>query len=188
MTKRKKFIKYDPFGREIESGEETDDTLLRDGERIRVPLFFRDGAINPALSDVQRAIAARDQQQLLVTDGTNDPVNLHKPGYRYLTDTTARSAGDVALKQAYEAYDQEQSRRWQHGDATREFVGEQEGAVCMVSNPEYPLDQGSAGHLRTINGRLICVPDKPRNDAQTIDAREDAYAAYDAAARNAWRG
>jgi len=84
--------------------------------------------------------------------------------------------------------------------------GRREGDACTVRNPEYPLDQGSPGHIR--NG--ICVPDRPRSsdsitDGRTTDplagcrpgfrvpvandrqATRDAYAAYERQLTNAYR-
>jgi len=51
--------------------------------------------------------------------------------------------------------------------------GRREGDACTVRNPEYPLDQGSPGHIR--NG--ICVPDRPRSSDSITDGRStDALA------------
>ena len=70
--------------------------IVRDGGRVRVPLNMRD---SDSLSPVQRAImadkAARQRNQPLVTDGSGNLLNLHKPGWRYLTDANARMMADA---------------------------------------------------------------------------------------------
>ena len=50
------------------------------------------------------------------------------------------------------------------------YAAASEGASC-TSN-------GAPGHLRTVNGKLECVPDR-RQDAATFDAKAAAYDEYD---------
>ena len=87
-------------GREIDEDEALDHNgTVRDGVAVRTSLMMRDG-----MSPVQRAImldqaiadAARDKHRnLLVTDGTANPLGMSKPGYRFFEDRHGE-----ALKQA----------------------------------------------------------------------------------------
>jgi hypothetical protein len=154
--------------------------IVREGERVRVPMFMMDGSPNPALSPLQRAVA--EDKATRAFDLT-DTLAMYKPGFR---DHDAAALD--ALEAAYRAYDTADAQAWRCGtnyDASGEFIDEQEGAVCVVSGSEYPLDQGSPGQLRKVGGRLVCIPDQ-RRDAQT-DARAQAYADYDRQMADAWR-
>jgi hypothetical protein len=195
MSKRK-IVQRDPFGRFESEYEEEDDAfnngVLRDGAATRVSLFMCDGAINPELSPTQIAVAqaqARNDGVCIATDAKPTIVDamggtagLTRPGARYSVaghktiDHAQQVTQRAVLDELYRQHDQDEAERYLHVDAT----GPQEGVVCMVSNPEFPLDQGSPGHIR--NG--VCAPDRPRTDAATV---EDAYRQYDDAAANAWR-
>jgi hypothetical protein len=72
--------------------------------------------------------------------------------------------------------------------------GQQEGDVCTVR--EGGVAEGSPGHLRMVNGKLTCVPDRRQDTAPrgpTYDAAEGerikaaAYAEMVDELTNAWR-
>ena len=91
--------------------------LLRDGAKIRIPLYLRDGAINPRLTAVQRSIAATHQP--LVVDGSRNPMAMHKPGFRYLADANRRAIDDAVKAVAYEDADEADQNAWRHPSARR---------------------------------------------------------------------
>jgi hypothetical protein len=143
------------------------DTILRDGQRLRVPLMMRDGITpNPALSARQRAIAAsrqRDAQQdhMTVVDalGRSDQLHLRRLGARYFAADGSRveHATQQTLRamrgQMYDDIKEEVSNRWR-----------------TPSQPPsaYPVDA--------------------KSDAMPVtDSREAAYEAHDAWLRDAWR-
>ncbi len=151
--------------------------VLGDGERLKVPLRFADAADNTRRRTLDAA--------------------LHRPGFR--TGTVDDAAVD-RVEDAYEEYEATLRDAWKHStddafdrwlDAVAETTNEGgvEGDACTVRNAAYPDDQGSPGHLKMRNGKMVCVPDKPKSkDAATIDAREAAYQQYDEEISQRWRG
>ena len=164
---------------EQETEEENEDSILRDGHSLRVPLYLKDGAINPELTPSQRAKAlAHQQTQDAVARrfGLRDALQLHRPGFRYNTDHAALER----TRQAYADVDAQAANAWK---GSNQGVG----GPCTVRGPEYPLDFGSPGTLQKRNGELVCVPNQ-RRDAAALDAKAQAYADYDREMANAWRG
>ena len=162
---------------EQEEEEENEDSILRDGQSQRVPLFMRDGAINPDLTPSQRAKAMAAQQTedaVARRFGLRDALQLHRPGFRYNTDCAALERS----RQAYADADQQAANAWKR-DATGTFRGQQEGDLCTIN--------GAPGHLRKVNGKFECVPDRSQ-DAAAFDAKAQAYEQYDREMANAWRG
>jgi hypothetical protein len=100
-------------------GDDDDDDrkrVLRDGVRLRVPMW--------AMDSVQAEIAAHSQQRLtagsrpLVTDAHgNSGLALHRPGARYLAPADNTDvAVQTTLRMMRDQYDAEQSRRWEDSD------------------------------------------------------------------------
>jgi len=52
---------------------------------------------------------------LLVSDGTDDPLALNRPGFRYSTNTAERTAADSALDQAYQEVEERDANAWREG-------------------------------------------------------------------------
>ena len=76
--------------------------LLRDGARLRVPLYLKDGAINPNLTATQRGKALQQTEDAVARSfGLADGLALHKPGFRRVTDAAALQR----VQAAYTAYD-----------------------------------------------------------------------------------
>ena len=169
--------------------EENEDAILQDGARLRVPLYLKDGVTpNPRLTPTQRdkAIAARQQNQSLVTDGTSNPMAMHKPGFRYTADANRRALDDAVKNEAYAEVDQRDANAWK-GATNRTNLRDQEGAPCTVRSAQFPDDFGSPGTLQMgDDGELVCVPDNLQ-DARRLDAKQQAYEEYDRIARDAWR-
>jgi hypothetical protein len=177
--------------------------LLRDGQTLRVPLYLRDGAINPRLTPTQRAKAQHDQQTADARArqfGLTDALQFHRPGFRRNTDAAALARA----RQAYAAYDAADAAAYkQTRDYSEHTGGDPDrtgtGAPGRGSNAPagaYPLSAGE-GTACTINGAagtlvrqgnsLVCQP-RRATDAAAFDAKAQAYADYDREMANAWRG
>ncbi len=117
MTRLTRYETYDFSGNRIE----TDDKVLRDGQRLRTPLYAMDG--------VQRSIAENahstgaDQLirdalgQMRVVDSQGSTVGLHRPGSRYLQPTNqaqrdAQSRHHERMEKLYEDHAAEEAERW----------------------------------------------------------------------------
>jgi hypothetical protein len=175
MAKRKRTVlQRGPLGQLesiYEEEEEQDDGIVADGQRVRVRLDMMDA--------VQREVALHAGKPL-VTDGTDNPLALHRPGFRLTADMAQRQAADAALTDSYKQYDADMGNAWQSHDEgdhplitkKRTVPTKQEGDACSID--------GRRGRLQMVNGQLECIPDKQ-------DSIADCYAAYDLEAENAWR-
>ena len=141
---------------------------------------MRDGSLNPRLTPTQRSIAATNTEDAVARRfGLTDGLQLHRPGFRRVTDAAALERS----RQAYADADQEAANAWK-GNATTD---QRAGDTCSCRGPEYPNDFGSPGTLQKRNGDWVCVPNKQRQDAAAFDAKAAAYADYDRDMANAWR-
>jgi hypothetical protein len=157
--------------------------ILRDGRSVRVSLMMRDAAMADSM---QRDAARRF--------GLGDALALHKPGQRLQVDEAARAH----VEEVYQDEKRKLQDAWRKpvADAAGEFRGAQENDVCTVR--EGGVGEGGPGHLRMVNGRLVCVPDQRRQDSasvprtMTADAaqkiRDEAWLASVQELENAWRG
>ena len=134
--------------------------LLKDGHATRVKMYMRDGSPNPYLTATQQAIAAsRQHKRPLVNDGAGDPMAMHKPGFRYLTDNKQRAISDAVKAEAYDEYEEEANNAWKGVTNTTDALrGQQQGDVC-----------------------------DRRQDAAAHDSKAAAYEQYDREMANAWR-
>ena len=170
MAKRsKKIVQRDPFGRELSTWEEeeADDGIVADGQRVRVPMW--------AMDSLQKSVAqdrVSTEDKLARSFGLNDALDLHRPGFRRVTDASALAA----VEQAYRDADERDRNAYKNlqGDKSGENRGQPEGDQCTIN--------GAPGHLPKVCNKFECVPDN--SDAQTV---ADAYAEYDREAENAWR-
>ena len=134
-----------------------DDDILKDGETISVRLMMKDGMIDPALSPVQRAIAASRQHDAATFDAS-----LHRPGHRYANDAAPLNDAqrlrygvfDAAKEKAYADRDRDLTESW------RGNTGAGAGTGSDTNN------------------------DSRRDGQQAMDA---AYAEYDLRIQNSWR-
>jgi hypothetical protein len=145
-----------------ERNDDDDDLILRDGERLRVPMVMMDSW--------QREMVDRFAR---LHDGAGNAVG-RRPGF--VVDAAA--GRDLSF---YDQYDAEVGEAWrspQIGTGEREFVGQREGDLCTIN--------GNRGHLRVNKdrGRLVCVPDEPSRDTMH-DEREAAYEEYQNRIQNA---
>src|SRR6516164_7529654 len=117
MGKRKRTIqnKYGNVeGYEIEEDDSLSN-IIPDGGTVRVRMDMMD-----SLDPLQRAVAeAARRRELLVSDGTDDLLALHRPGFRYSTDTAERTAADAALDQAYQEVEQRDANAWRSSENSR---------------------------------------------------------------------
>ena len=133
--------------------------LLRDGESFRVPMIMRDSA-NAWRNDMHAHFLAQDSvrgSKALVTDGSSDPLALHRPGWRYSTDASARMTADASKQAAYAEADRRDANAWRGETGTTDpFIDQREGDLCT-------------------------------NRQRRVDAREQAYLDYDREQAERWR-
>jgi hypothetical protein len=86
--------------------------ILKDGGRMRVPMYARDA--------LQRAVAAdsarfwpRDRAPL-VTDAAGGTAGLHRPGFRISGSDAQRVTQDHMKNEALAEYDRTQADAWKH--------------------------------------------------------------------------
>ena len=87
--------------------------ILKDHGLLRVPMYFRDGRINPNLTDVQRAVATN--RPLIDSSG-------HRPGFAFVNDAATREA----RARMYALKDVEYENAWRGPNAT-----------CFKSTPDW---------------------------------------------------
>jgi hypothetical protein len=90
--------------------------VLRDGERLRVPLWMMDGT---QLEIAQRwGQSETAESKAVVTDALGQSgLALHRPGARYLaSNSTTGIAVQATLRSMRDEYDAEQSHRWEDSD------------------------------------------------------------------------
>ena len=138
------------------------DELLRDGERVRVPMFAMD------------AKSIRDA----------NAVHIHRPGYRF--SQKLMRDGDAAREtiiDLYDQYDREVSEKWRTTD-------QKEGDSCTAPNGDAGTLQFVAGKLVCTPVAAAKTSDSKLLDADFDDGdlRELAYSMYDADLQNRWRG
>jgi len=94
-------------------------SILRDGERRRVPMMFRDSAVQRSIrEDAQQT--GRDQMfrdataPALITDAFGDSgAGLHRPGYRFQQLGERATESARMRDEAYRQMEAEEARRWQ---------------------------------------------------------------------------
>lgn len=177
--------------------------ILKDGRRVRVPLMMRDAA---TVTDIFAADGS---------GGRGDPsaASLRRPGFRiFWQDAVFSHLARRAKELAYAAYDADLTNAWRGdnpptGAGERQMRGAAEGDICTTN--------GAPGHLRRVDGKLVCVPDRrdamydPDDDEDEQDPRRrrrgnsaaraaetsadhrtvmDAlYQQYDTEIQNAWK-
>ena len=146
--------------------DDDDDTfdaagLLKDGRTWRVPF--------KAMDSFQRDVA------------------------RHFADADADATRRTARNRIYDEYDAaiaEEFKKPSTGVGSHGFIGAQAGDLCTVraGGGQYG-PEGSAGHLRLIDGELLCIADGFRADspARDVSKTKEAYSAYDAEVASAWK-
>jgi hypothetical protein len=162
---------------ENDSDRDMIDGILQPNGHFRVPMFLRDGAPNPSLTPVQRAIAVTRQHDAATFDAATFDASLHKPGHRYATgtgtginDATHRpgyryGVTNDASEKAYADRDRAMSDSWRGNAGAGTF----NNAPPAGSDPEGTSQEG----------------DNNRRDGQ--QAMDAAYAEYDLRMENSWR-
>jgi hypothetical protein len=171
---------------------------LRDGHTARVPVQLRDGIPAPPVR--RRALDAAEHAAL----------NSCRHGFRYANTADDSMAERRAwARDAYTTHEYELANAWRnpplglgrlrddYGNGGRFGSVGREGDTCTVRDGG--VNEGAAGHLRRVGGRLVCVPDDEDddpafddsafNDAQ-MDAeqyRELVYQEYARSISRAWR-
>ena len=176
-----------------EDDEDERSGILRDGQRVRVSLFLKDG-INPDLLPHQRAKALHQTEDAVARRfGLSDALQLHRPGFRRNTDVGALAR----VQQAYTDAEMADAEAWRNpavrldykeygGDEPRNTGSGAPGRGSGAPAGAYPLSAGE-GSTCTVNGQagvlvrqgnwLVCKP--RRNQDAAFDAKQAAYEAYD---------
>jgi hypothetical protein len=113
---------------------------------LRVPTLLMDGK----------------PQGVAITDASGSLRGLQRPGWRIQSggsvgDELVREGVRMDRAEIYALYDAEKSREYQtfgsyYRSGPGEWRGSQEGDVCTIN--------GRAGHLKMVNGELICLADQ----------------------------
>jgi hypothetical protein len=163
--------------------DDDDDRILKDGERMRVPMRMCDS--------LQRQVARHfgtlsdDAGPLRITDTTGSRFGLHRPGFRIATGGNEdawldRAIARDAVEEARAAYEEELTNAWRNPPTSR----------CV--EPSSEADDGCTldgpGHLGMDGGQQQCLPDRATGGTPITDARAAAYTEYEEFLRNAWRG
>jgi len=158
--------------------------VLRDGERMRVPMTMIDSTGRSVLDSHAPRV--------------NDSASVHRPGFHLTADQAAMDERD----RAYREVDLRDENAWRNptptGAGSAEFVGQQqvprtptwqqvprtptqrqEGDLCTID--------GAPGHLQRVDGELVCVPDSSQDALPGEDERDRAYREVALRDENAWR-
>jgi hypothetical protein len=140
----------DPDDLEEKLEEEGNDGILKDGQSVRVALYMKDGSINPRLTATQRGKAAQQTEDAIARRfGLSDGLQLHRPGFRRVTDAAALAR----VQQAYTAYDAADAQAYKHGqpsDAGGVPDRRQDAAVFdskAAAYAEYDRDMANAWRI-----------------------------------------
>lgn len=190
MTKRRARY-FDSGGREISEHDALDGNVLRSGISLRVPMWMADAARrqpgDACVTEYGHEGRLRQNSGQLtcvqITDGrSNDPMALHRPGFRIPTVNDRRAVHD-----AYTKADKQAGNRWKCQDNE---------TLCSDCDGEGYDEDGN--ECKTCHGEGV-VKDKSgfgstneggykggSSDGRTVD-RDQAYRDYDADLANAWR-
>jgi hypothetical protein len=149
--------------------------VLRDGHSTRLPLMMRDSLQD----DIARHATVRSS----LHDSANRLPG-HRPGFVFDS-----SGSNVERQKAYEEQDAYLRDAWMHPVTdSLTLTAARAGDVCTVRSGggKYGLE-GAPGHLKNIDGELVCVADQ-QQDALTRDAKSIALAEHEQWLTNAWRG
>jgi hypothetical protein len=142
--------------------DDDDETPLRDGEIARVPMMLRD-----SLSPVQRQIAA-------LHDGKGGTPG-RRNGFAFSRDVHAKDE----LAAAYMDHEEFLQNAYRGVADVEGYAEGSEGSVCTVKGESYPDDFGAPGHVRRVDGELVCVPDSKaasgEDHATTMDRLYENY-------------
>jgi hypothetical protein len=161
--------------------------ILKDHGRLRVPMYFRDGRINPNLTDVQRAVATN--RPLIDCSG-------HRPGFAFVNDAATREA----RARMYAMKDVEYENAWRGPNATCpscQGSGEaDDGSECEtcrgegVVNASYET-QEAYRNTATHHKSLLRHRADNRSVSQMVRDHQTnmaaVYAAYDRDLTESWR-
>ena len=161
--------------RRLEDDDFDENGLLKDGHRYRVP---------HRMIDSKRGDAR---------------LGLHRPGPRVLTggkaaDQWMREGAQAARDEAYADYEHGITNSWQDGDNPPTGMGSHAWGSREVS--DLCTIDGFPGHLKEVDGELVCVKDPSNNSDSSAPAlaqnykieAEREHGAYVDEIQNAWRG
>jgi hypothetical protein len=122
-----------------------DDEILKDGETLTVKMYMKDGSPNPALTPVQRAIAA-------TRDAMTFDAASHRPGHRYANDAAPLNDAqrlrygvfDGAKEKAYSDSDRDLTEAWRGSKSPATGSTSHEGSACTVDGAQQTMDAAYA--------------------------------------------
>jgi hypothetical protein len=151
--------------------------VLRDGHSTRLPLMMRDSLQD----DIARSTAGRSR---LEDSAGRRPGN--RPGFVF--DSSGSNAETRKAYAEHDAWLRDAHLNQPPTGDSLSFVGQRAGDVCTVRSGGGKYGpEGAPGHLKNIDGELVCVADQ-QQDALTGDARSIALAEHEQWLTNAWRG
>ena len=155
--------------------------------------FDENGVLKPGVRGIRVPMLAMDAMQRSVrehftriTDASGSTAGLHRPGYRV---SDSHDFTPVERQRLSDEYDRDLTNAWRRTAEDADW-GE-EGDQCTVR--EGGADEGAPGHLHSINGRLVCVPDPGYRTSRTTGRTDRAsvmdklYQEYDDDLENARR-
>jgi hypothetical protein len=131
-----------------------------------VPMFLRDGAINPVLNEVQRAVVGMRQRDTATFDAAS-----HKPGFRHASGTN-------------DSLHQPGFRYGVTNDATERAYADADRAMNDAWRSKAPASADASNAWKKGGEREIGMS---LDSASITDARERAHEDYQNYISNAWR-
>jgi hypothetical protein len=152
--------------------------ILRDGRSVRVSMQMRDAAMTRHTGQRQQTSSKNR-----ITDGTGNPLGLHRPGWRIPTVQDRRATRD-----ALQRYETQISNRFKCGDGERlcddcDGEGFVDGIVCDACGSDGVLPEDERGTCAKSN--FGSTNEGARSDSAMT--REQLYDAYDRELGEMWR-
>ena len=148
--------------------------VLKDGCKVSTSMM----AMDAANATHQQAMFDATESQRSRNFGLKDAADLRRPGFRFQTD----AAGRDAKARAYHDYETSQGEAWRSPPTGEGSHG------TYLARPGNSCADGRAGHLREIDGELVCVADNSIfGEDHALNDRELAHAEHRHYLENAWR-
>ena len=174
MNRRAKY--FDSGGREIAEHDALDSSgVLRSGFSLRVPTMLRDAALSGT-----RQVVGNNR----ITDGTDNPLGLHRPGFRIPVVNDRR-----AVRDAYQSYETSLVNAYRVSDGEAQCPDcdgggeDDDGDTCATCHGRGSV---SASERSTGDGFGSGNEGHRSEDSRSV-TRDQAYRDYDQALSSAWQ-
>jgi hypothetical protein len=105
-------------------------------------------------------------------------------GFAFSSDAYAKDE----LAVAYSEYEDHLRQAYKGVADVEGYAEGSEGGVCQVRGDAYPDFFGAPGHIRRVNGELVCVPDsKAASGEDHASTMDQIYSAYDQSLETAYK-